>query len=139
MIGALACCCLFVPAMCAQAPPRVCDPLKFGAKADGRTKDTAAIQAAIDDCAGHGGGTVRLSAGTYLSAPLELKSKIVFEVMKDAVLQGSAEKSDYVTPADGKRQLPLLHAANVSDVAITGDGVIDGADNASRAESRALL
>jgi polygalacturonase len=33
------------------APAKVCDARKYGAKADGTTKDTAAIQAAMDDCA----------------------------------------------------------------------------------------
>ena len=37
-----------------------CDPASFGAKADGTTKDTAAIQGTIDSCANAGGGTVRL-------------------------------------------------------------------------------
>ena len=53
-----------------------CNPRDFGAKADGTTKDTAAIQSAIDACAAKGGGTVRLTAGTYLSAPIVLKSNI---------------------------------------------------------------
>ena len=47
---------------------QTCDPRDFGAKGDGTTKDTTAIQGAIDACAGKGGGTVRLTAGTYLSA-----------------------------------------------------------------------
>ena len=52
----------------AMAAGKVCEVKKDGAKGDGTTKDTAAIQKAIDECsAGKGGGTVVLTAGTYLS------------------------------------------------------------------------
>ena len=57
-----------------------CDPRTHGAKGDSVTKDTAAIQAAIDACAAQGGGTVSLPAGTYLSGTLELKSNLVFRL-----------------------------------------------------------
>ena len=43
---------------------------EFGAKADGVTKDTAAIQRAIDICAQNGGGRVLLEDGTFLSGTL---------------------------------------------------------------------
>ena len=39
----------------------------FGAKGDGKTLDSPAINAAIDHCAQQGGGTVVLPAGNYLS------------------------------------------------------------------------
>ena len=42
----------------AMAAGKVCDARTYGAKADGAAKDTKAIQAAIDDCASAGGGTV---------------------------------------------------------------------------------
>ena len=47
----------------AMAAGKVCDARTYGAKADGTTKDTKAIQAAIDDCASAGGGTVKLAGG----------------------------------------------------------------------------
>jgi polygalacturonase len=110
------------------APAKVCDARKYGAKADGTTKDTAAIQAAIYDCAGAGGGTVTLSGGTFLSGPVLLKSHITLNIAKGATLLGSPDRADYgpVTFARNKTVQPLVSAVNEEDVAITGEGTIDG-------------
>ncbi|MGO8706458.1 MAG: glycoside hydrolase family 28 protein [Terracidiphilus sp.] len=107
---------------------RTCNPRDFGAKADGATKDTAAIQKAIDVCAAKGGGTVRLEAGTYLSAPIVLKSNITLQLDKGATLLGSPDHADY--PAKVEFRLPalqsLVSATNAENVSITGEGTIDG-------------
>src|SRR4029453_16838181 len=52
------------------------DVKAFGAKGDGRTLDTPAINRAIATAAAKGGGTVRFPAGTYLSVSIHLKSNI---------------------------------------------------------------
>jgi polygalacturonase len=107
---------------------RACNPRDFGAKADGTTKDTAAIQKAIDTCAAKGGGTVRLDAGNYLSAPIVLKSNITLQLDKGATLLGSPDHADY--PAKVEFRLPalqsLVSATNAENVSITGEGTIDG-------------
>ncbi|MHB1022245.1 MAG: glycoside hydrolase family 28 protein [Acidobacteriaceae bacterium] len=104
-----------------------CRPQSFGAKADGTTKDTAAIQAAIDDCASHGGGVVRLTAGTYLSAPLALKSHVNLALDQGAILFGSPDFADYPLRPDAPwRRISLLHADKATDISITGSGIIDG-------------
>jgi polygalacturonase len=107
---------------------RTCNPRDFGAKGNGTAKDTVAIQSAIDACAAQGGGTVRLTAGTYLSAPIVLKSNITFQLDKGATLLGSPDHGDY--PAKTEFRAPgvqsLVSATNAENVAITGDGVIDG-------------
>jgi polygalacturonase len=119
---------LMVAAGQAESVWRFCDAKAFGAKGDGLTKDTVAIQAAIDACAG-GKGTARLTAGTYLSAPIVLKSGTTLKLEKGATLLGSQDVKDY--PAKTEFRTPglqaLVSATNATDVAITGEGTIDGA------------
>ena len=79
----------------AAAAAKVCDAKAYGAKADGTTKDTRAIQAAIDDCAKAGGGTVTLTEGTFVSGPIVLKSNITLDLAKGATLFGSPDHADF--------------------------------------------
>ena len=66
----------------------------YGAKGDGRTLDTAAIQKAIDTAAASG-GTATLKPGTYLTGSLFLKSGITFNVPLGVTLIGSEKLEDY--------------------------------------------
>jgi polygalacturonase len=125
---------LAVAAVLAAVPARArqasgCNPRDFGAKGDGVTKDTASIQAAINACEKRGGGTVRLTAGTYLSAPIVLKSNITLQLDKGATLLGSTDHGDYPAMMEFRAPglQPLVSAVGASNVAITGEGVIDGA------------
>lgn len=97
------------------------DPRDFGATGDGRTKDTVAIQRAID-AAAKDGGTVRLAGGTFLCGTLTLKSGVTLRIEKGATLLGSTEHADYRK----NRWLALIEANGQRDIAITGEGVIDG-------------
>ena len=110
----------------AMAASKVCDARTYGAKADGATKDTKAIQAAIDDCAG--GGTVKLTGGTFLSGPIVLKSNVTLDIAKGATLLGSPDHADY--PSKTEFRAPgtqsLVSATNAEKIAITGEGTIDG-------------
>jgi polygalacturonase len=133
---------LFIAAASAPAlhAAATCNPRDFGAKADGVTKDTAAIQKAIDTCAAKGGGTVRLNAGTYLSAPIVLKSNIALQLDKGATLLGSPDHADY--PAITAFRLPgvqaLVSATNAENVSITGEGTIDGNGESWWREARSV-
>lgn len=98
-----------------------------GAAADGKTKDTVALQKAIDSCAAKGGGELQLKAGTYLSGPLELKSHVTLWLEKGAVLLGSADVADYPVKTDAEwRRVALIHADKAEDIGIAGEGTVDG-------------
>ena len=114
----------------AFAAGKICDVHTFGAKGDGTTRDTAAIQRAIDECAAaKGGGTVKLAGGTFVSAPIVLKSGVTLDVEKGATLLGSPDHADY--PAKSEFRAPgyqaLVSATNAEHIAILGGGTIDGA------------
>lgn len=117
-----------LPAFAASAASQPCDPHAYGAKVDGRTLDTSAIQKAIDVCEQRGGGTVQLSPGTWLSAPIVLKSNITLDLEKGATLLGSPNFDDYakITEFRAPGRQALVSATNAANVTITGEGVIDG-------------
>ncbi len=108
---------------------KVCDVRAYGAKGDGTTKDTAAIQKAIDACAAEkAGGTVKLSGGTFVSGPIVLKSNITLDVEKGATLLGSPDREDFpkATFARHDTVQAFVSAPNAEHVTITGGGTIDG-------------
>ena len=107
----------------------VCTAQSYGAKGDGKTLDTVAIQKAIDDCASKGGGTVKLAdAAKFVSAPLILKSHITLEIAAGTTLEASTNHADFpeIEQFHDKGRQSLLSAANAEDITIHGGGVIDG-------------
>lgn len=104
-----------------------------GARGDGVTLDTRAIQAAIDRCAAVGGGAVALPAGRYLTGTLRLKDHVTLVLEAGAVLLGSKRLGDYPVQKDmissytsNYTERCLIRADGASDIAITGAGMIDG-------------
>lgn len=106
--------------------------VKFGATGDGKTLDTAAIQAALDQCGKSGSGTVHFAPGVYLTRPLFLSTKTTLQIDRGAKLLGTDEPSDYFkSGTTGKRTSAsfngLINGKNLTDITITGGGIIDGA------------
>ena len=115
-------------------PVPICNAMDFGAKRDGKSNDTRALQSAIDACAkGDRGGVVLLEGGTFLSGTIRLADRITLRVAKGATLLGSREDRDYpelVVPTDNSQlsncKRALVYAGNAHDVRIEGEGTIDG-------------
>jgi hypothetical protein len=107
------------------------DVKNYGATGNGTTKDTAAIQAAINACPS--GGFVWLHNGTFLSGGIHLTNNLTLYIDPSATLLGSGSTNDYAIlnpPADNGQQLncdmALVYAQSSTNVTITGGGVING-------------
>jgi polygalacturonase len=112
-----------------RSAAKTCDVRGFGAKGDGKNKDTAAIQRAIDQCAANkDGGVVRLGGGAFVSGPIVLKSKVTLSVEKDATLLGSPDHADFPRKQEFRASgyQAFIGAVNAENITITGGGVIDG-------------
>ncbi len=118
-----------------DAGARVYNVRAFGAKGDGTTLDTAAVQAAIDRCTAEGGGTVLVPKGRFLVGTVELKSNVTLHLAAAGVLLGSADGKHYhavdAIPLKGDSTLSdgnwaLLFAVNAHNVTIEGNGTING-------------
>ena len=110
----------------------------YGAKADGVTLNTKAINSAIAAASKKGGGVVVIPAGFWLTGPVELKSNVNLHLRPNSVLQFTADKSQYPLVASNWEGLPQMRnqsplwAMNAVNIAITGSGIIDGNGQAWR-------
>lgn len=120
------------------------DVRSFGAKGDGISDDTKALQSAIMCCPDN--GRIIIANGTYLCSPLFLRSNITIEIKKDGMIKGIPNKEAYpIMPGQVRLSLEdeyyqlstwegcssdnyasLITGINVSNVNIVGEGIIDG-------------
>lgn len=109
----------------------------YGAVADSTVRSTAAINQAIQVCHDEGGGRVIVPRGTFLTGAIHLKSNVNLHLTDGAKLLFSRDTEDYMplvkTRWEGMECMnysPLIYAYEVENVAITGNGLLDGnADN----------
>jgi polygalacturonase len=119
--------------------------LEFGAVADGRSDCTRAIADAIAAVSDAGGGRVVVPAGTFRTGPIQFRSRIELHLQHGALVQFSDSYDDYPlveSDYEGEptvRCMSPLWATEASDIAITGDGVFDGAGQAWRAVKRSKM
>lgn len=118
----------------AARPSGTWDVFDSGAKGDGETMDTKAIQTAIDRCHAAGGGRVYLHNGQFLSGTIYLKSHVTLFIEAGATLLGSANVDDYPITAskypaytgDLVTNKAFIYAEDAENISIQGRGTIDG-------------
>ena len=115
---------------------KIYNVLEYGAKNDGITLNTSAVQAAIDDCAAKGGGTVLFADGEYVLSTVFLKSNVHIVIDKTARVLGAAhfddycfhEKIDYPAYQDHSHtyfDCSMFVGKGCENISITGEGEID--------------
>jgi polygalacturonase len=103
----------------------------MGAKGDGVSNDTAAIQRAIEACGDAGGGRVLFPPGRYLTSSLRLRSDVELHLTEGSRLVGSKDLDAYLGFESGdwgksRWNRGLIVGEGLKNIAITGRGVIDG-------------
>ncbi len=123
-------------------PGRQVSIADFGAVGDGVTLCTSAFEQAIASLDGKGGGIVNVPAGIWLTGPIGLRSHIELRLDRDAVIVFSTDQDLYpiidtnFEGLDVRRCLSPIHAEGATDIAITGEGIIDGNGDAWREVKR---
>jgi polygalacturonase len=125
--------------MGAKAMPVFYNIKDFGARGDGTTVDTKAINDAIDAASNAGGGTVYFPAGTYLSYSIHLKSHISIFLDAGSILLAAdtanngkyddAEPNTFDQYQDyghSHWHNSLIWGENLEDISILGTGIING-------------
>ena len=114
-------------------PHRDFDITRFGAKGDGKTDCSEALQKAIAQCNTAGGGRVLVPAGSFLSGPIHLKSNVNLHLASDAIIKFSRDPARYLpvvfTRFEGMELMnysPFIYAFEQQNIAITGNGTLDG-------------
>jgi polygalacturonase len=110
----------------ASAQENVFNVRDTGAVGDGQTLDTAALQESLDACGKAGGGVVLLPTGTYLSAPLVIRTKTTLRLERGAVLKATDDPADYARKDKPGSFNNFLTGKDLEDVTLEGPGTIDG-------------
>lgn len=121
-----------------QEPVPVFNISRYGARGDGTTLATAAINKAVAACVAAGGGTVYVPSGTFVTGSFRLFSNVNLYLSPGAILLASDRTEDYLLQKDygftgygAGNKLGLIFADHAENVSVTGTGTIDGRPDAS--------
>lgn len=110
----------------------------FGAISDGVTDNQAAISKAINTCSHQGGGVVLIPEGIWLTGPITLKDNVNLHVSNGALIKFSRNFDAYplvktsYEGLDAVRCQSPINGRQLTNIAITGSGIIDGSGDAWR-------
>ena len=114
-------------------PKRDFNVTKFGAIANGKSDCTEAFRKAIAACTRAGGGRVVVPPGEFMTGAIHLKSNVNLYVSKGATIKFDQDPKKYLpvvfTRWEGMELMsysPFIYAFEQKNIAITGEGVIDG-------------
>jgi len=119
--------------------------VKNGAVGDGTTLNTQALNKTILECSEKGGGVVLVPIGIWLTGPIYLKNNVNLHLQRGATLLFTKDKSQYKIIAgdyEGRsaaRNESPINGLNLSNIAITGSGIIDGNGDVWRAVGSSQL
>lgn len=119
-------------------PAREVNITQFGAKGDGKTLNTEAINKAIQTVNQQGGGKVIIPNGIWLTGPIELLSNVNLYTEENALVLFTDDFNAYPiieTSFEGletRRCQSPIYARNAENIAITGLGTFDGAGDSWR-------
>jgi polygalacturonase len=106
---------------------------KYGAVGDGKADCTEAFRSAIEACSQAGGGRVVVPAGTYLTGAIHLKSNVNLRLEKNAIVRFNTDPKSYLPVVFARYEgtevmnySPLIYAFEQTNIAITGEGTLDG-------------
>jgi polygalacturonase len=99
---------------------------EVGGVGDGVTLCTEAFQKGISKLTKQGGGHLVVPAGIWLTGPIMLKDNIDLHLDKNAIILFSPDKRLFVDGTNAGRCLPAIRASKRKNIAITGEGIIDG-------------
>ena len=120
-----------------QFPARDFRLTDYGATGDGQSLTTMAFRRAIKACADAGGGHVVVPAGRWLTGPIELLSHVDLHLESGALIQFTRDHTQYPPNGEkGSSLTPPIYSHGQEDIAITGEGILDGAGDSWRPVKR---
>ena len=109
---------------------------QYGAVGDGRADNSNAFRQAIAACNAAGGGRVIVPEGRFLTGPITLRSNVDLHVVRGGTIAFDTDYEKYVPPVltrwEGVELMgvsPFIYALDQENVAISGEGTLDGQAN----------